>query len=293
MQDILGESLRKLKRIRVRRSRIIAIILVLSLIVSLDVFWVLRQPALTLAGDADCGIVEHAHDASCQSGDSHCHLEEHTHTLACYTDETADVESQLDWQKMFADYPYSGDLPTDLAGIAKTQVGYAESTENFAIGSDGIRRGYTRYGAWYGAPYADWSAMFVSFCLHHAGADPTQFPANTGAAPMAEYWKKCGYLIDPHTAVAVNVMEQYRAATGDDTVTVVVSTASPYKFGDSVLEAIGEKPVENSLDRLEQMNAVTGVEIPRRLAALRGKPRRFEQVCGKLDMEAAVLEFLK
>ena len=112
-------------------------------------------------------------------------------------------------------------------------------------------------------------------------------------ATMAAYWKKYGYLIDPHTAVAVNVMEQYRAATGDDTVTVVVSTASPYKFGDSVLEAIGEKPVENSLDRLEQMNAVTGVEIPLRLAALRGKPRRFEQVCGKLNMEAAVLGFLK
>lgn len=112
-------------------------------------------------------------------------------------------------------------------------------------------------------------------------------------AAMAAYWTKYGYLIDPHTAVAVDVMEQYREATGDNTTTVVVSTASPYKFGDSVLEAIGTVPVENSLDRLDQMNAVTGVEIPRRLAALRGKERRFDQVCGKLEMEHAVLEFLK
>ena len=112
-------------------------------------------------------------------------------------------------------------------------------------------------------------------------------------ATMAAYWKEHGYLIDPHTAVAVNVMEQYRAATGDETVTVFVSTASPYKFGDSVLEAIGQQPVENSLERLDQMHAVTGVAVPRRLAALRGKERRFHQVCEKLGMEDTVLEFLK
>ena len=112
-------------------------------------------------------------------------------------------------------------------------------------------------------------------------------------ATVAAYWKEHGYLIDTHTAVAANVMEQYRKATGDDTVTVFVSTASPYKFGDSVLSAIGEEPVENSLDRLDQMNAVTGVEIPRRLAALRGKERRFDLVCEKMGMEEVVLEFLK
>jgi len=112
-------------------------------------------------------------------------------------------------------------------------------------------------------------------------------------ATVGAYWKEHGYLIDTHTAVAVNVMEQYRAASGDDTVTVVVSTASPYKFGDSVLAAIGEEPVENSLDRLDQMHALTGVEIPRRLAALRGKERRFDQVSEKLAMEDVVLEFLK
>ena len=173
--------------------RMIAILLILSLVVSMDVFWVLRQPGLTLAGDADCRITEHTHDAACQSN---CTLREHTHTVGCYSDKTADVETLLDWQKMFKDYPYTGNLREDLVGIAKTQVGYAESEKNFTVGSDGIRRGYTRYGAWYGAAYNDWSAIFVSFCLSYAGADPARFPGNIGAASMAELWKKLGQYID-------------------------------------------------------------------------------------------------
>ena len=190
MQDVLGESLRKIRKNRARKARMIAIALVLSLVVSLDVFWCLRQPGLTLAGDGDCGITEHTHDENCQGGDTPCALPEHVHELSCYADPTADTETQLDWQKMFAGYPYTGDLQKDLAGIARTQAGYRESTRNFRVGDDGIRRGYTRYGAWYGAPYTDWSAAFVSFCLHYAGADPSQYPGNTGAASMAEAWKR-------------------------------------------------------------------------------------------------------
>ena len=192
MQDILGESLRKLRKIRVRKTRMIAILLVLSLVVSLDVFWWLRQPGLTLAGDADCGVVEHTHDEGCQNGETTCNLIEHVHEVSCYSDDTADVETQLDWQRMFADYPYTNNLRSDLVGIAKTQVGYTESKLNFHVGSDGVRRGYNRYGAWYGTPYSDWSALFVSFCIHYAGADPSEAPGNTGANTMAETWKKLG-----------------------------------------------------------------------------------------------------
>lgn len=192
MQDILTKSLNRLKKIRVRRLRMIAILLVLSLLVSFDVFWVLRQPGLTLAGDADCKITEHTHDDICQTNEAPCGLVEHVHTIECYSDETADVETQLDWQRMFSDYPHTGKLGEDLAGIAKTQVGYSESALNFLVDDSGIRHGYTRYGAWYGAPYSDWSTMFVSFCLHYAGADPGEFPTNTGAASMAEQWKQLG-----------------------------------------------------------------------------------------------------
>ena len=132
----------------------------------------------------------HTHDDSCYEWDLTCELTAHVHTLSCYTDVTADVETMLDWQEMFANYPFTGHLREDLVGIAKSQVGYCESTLNFEVGNDGIRRGYTRYGAWYGTPYRDWSALFVSFCLNYAGADPEEIPGNTGAASMAELWNK-------------------------------------------------------------------------------------------------------
>ena len=192
MQEIFAERLKRLKQTRVRRMRMIAILLVLSLVVSLDVFWILRQPGLTLAGNADCGITEHTHSEHCQNGNSPCTLTEHVHSIDCYSNQSADTETQLDWQQLFANYPFTGDLRSDLVGIAKMQVGYTESKQNFQVDSRGNRHGYTRYGAWYGLPYHDWSAMFVSFCLHFAGADPTEFPGNIGAISMENLWKKLG-----------------------------------------------------------------------------------------------------
>ncbi len=101
------------------------------------------------------------------------------------------------------------------------------------------------------------------------------------------------YLIDTHTAVAAKVLEDYRRETGDERVAVFASTASPYKFCDSVLSAIGETPVADSVERIGQLQAVTGVAAPRRLAALKGKKPRFDAVTGKDKMEDVVLRFLK
>lgn len=116
--------------------------------------------------------------------------------------------------------------------------------------------------------------------------------AGTSAA-IAKYYKEYGYLIDTHTAVAASVMEQYRAATGDKTPTVFASTASPYKFCDSVLTAIGETPVGDGVELLDQLHEKTGVAIPRRLAELKGKARRFDLTCEKPGMDKVVLDFLK
>lgn len=88
-------------------------------------------------------------------------------------------------------------------------------------------------------------------------------------------------------------MEQYRAATGDGTVTVFVSTASPYKFCNHVLTAIGQTPAGDGVELLDQLHAVSGVPVPRRLAALKGKARRFDLTSEKQDMEQVVLDFLK
>ncbi|MBR5741912.1 MAG: threonine synthase, partial [Firmicutes bacterium] len=59
------------------------------------------------------------------------------------------------------------------------------------------------------------------------------------------YWERDGYLMDTHTAVAASVYDAYRADTGDETPTVIVSTASPYKFAEAVSRAIDLPPREN------------------------------------------------
>lgn len=138
---------------------------------------------------------EHEHTDECYESTLICQKTEHTHTLDCYSDATADVESQLDWQAMFEGYP-TGDLRVDLVSIAKSQIGYAESERNFEVDSEGVRHGYTRYGAWYGAPYSDWSAMFVSFCLNYADSNSEDTPYNIGANTMQQLWMDAGRFAD-------------------------------------------------------------------------------------------------
>ncbi len=140
-----------------------------------------------------CGLsdVSHLHTENCYAYILTCPITEHVHTVDCYTDEVADTETYLDWQNMFAGY-VTGMHRDDLVSVARSQLGYTESVENFEVDSYGVRRGYTRYGAWYGMPYNDWSAMFVSFCLHYSGQDPVDAPYNTGANSMAQLWDERG-----------------------------------------------------------------------------------------------------
>ena len=106
-------------------------------------------------------------------------------------------------------------------------------------------------------------------------------------------YKKFGYLIDTHTAVAFDVLNHYRHDTGDKTPAIVISTASPYKFADSVLEALGEEVEEGGLALLEQLHQVTGVLPPAPLTELGGRRSRFGKSIEVGDMNWAVREFLK
>ena len=105
-------------------------------------------------------------------------------------------------------------------------------------------------------------------------------------------YEKYGYLIDTHTAVAVSVYEDYKAETGDNRPTVIASTASPYKFANSVLEALGETVPEDEFDIAEKLSAITNTEIPAPIAALRTAEIRFNNVCEKDDMNKVVLNHL-
>lgn len=112
-------------------------------------------------------------------------------------------------------------------------------------------------------------------------------------AMIAQMWQEQNYLIDPHTAVAFHVLDQYREETGDDTVTVAVSTASPFKFCSSVLTALGVKDQKPGIDILDQLTQFTGVPTPAPLARLKRKQRRFNGVVEKSAMMGCVLDFLK
>ena len=87
------------------------------------------------------------------------------------SDPMADVERPKDWEKTFKDVELTGAWCYDLLAIAETQLGYQESERNYIELENGSLKGYTRYGAWYGVPYGDWCAMFVSFCLDYAGVE--------------------------------------------------------------------------------------------------------------------------
>ena len=106
-------------------------------------------------------------------------------------------------------------------------------------------------------------------------------------------FERHGYLIDTHTAVAFSALEQYRQETGDDTPAIVASTASPFKFCNSVLEALGEIGIASGLDALDQLTAKTGQPAPAPLAGLRDKAVRFTRVVEKDHMVDAVLSLLE
>ncbi len=89
---------------------------------------------------------------------------------------------------------------------------------------------------------------------------------------IAGLWQEQKYLCDPHTAAGFAAAYSYRAATGDESPMVVLSTASPYKFPAAVLEALGETLTGDEFRQMEALAAKTGCPIPNNLATLQGKP---------------------
>lgn len=103
------------------------------------------------------------------------------------------------------------------------------------------------------------------------------------------------YVIDTHTAVAWRVVDRYKEVTGDQTLNVIVSTASPYKFNESVLSALEGMPNEANdpfalLDALEKINMV---KAPAGLACLREASILHEKQCKKEEMAKQVNHILQ
>ena len=115
------------------------------------------------------------------------------------------------------------------------------------------------------------------------------------AETIKETYDKFGYVTDTHTAVAVSVHNEYVEKTGDNTKTIIASTASPFKFNGAVLGSLVGDEAIAELDEfrlLEKLAKDYELRIPASLASLEEKEVRFEVVCDKNQMKAVINEFL-
>lgn len=113
------------------------------------------------------------------------------------------------------------------------------------------------------------------------------------AETIRRIYEKTGYVIDTHTAVATTVYEAYRKNSGDETPTVIVSTASPFKFTRSVMEAIeGDIQDKSDFELIDKLSELANVNIPKAIEEIRTAEVLHNTVCDKEDMKAQVKQFL-
>ena len=113
------------------------------------------------------------------------------------------------------------------------------------------------------------------------------------AATIKELYEETGYVIDTHTAVAATVYNKYKAQTKDEAKTVIASTASPFKFTRSVMEAIDEKYASmDDFALVDELSKLANVKVPEAIEEIRTAPVLHDRVCDKEEMKAVVKEFL-
>ncbi|MDR2568839.1 MAG: threonine synthase [Oscillospiraceae bacterium] len=110
---------------------------------------------------------------------------------------------------------------------------------------------------------------------------------------IGDVFGKYDYLIDTHTAVAYKVLDDYRLMSGDETISVIVSTASPFKFCEAVLDALGHEHLDSGTALIDTLAGVTGCPVPKSLMELKSKTPRFDRSVAKNDMKGSVISFVK
>lgn len=113
------------------------------------------------------------------------------------------------------------------------------------------------------------------------------------AETIRNVYESDGYIMDTHTAVAATVYNKYKAQTNDTHPTVIASTASPYKFTRSVMTAIDpEYDNKTDFELVDELNRLSGVEVPQAIEDIRTAPVRHNTVCDKENMLDEVKKFL-
>ncbi|MCH5343150.1 MAG: threonine synthase [Acetatifactor sp.] len=113
------------------------------------------------------------------------------------------------------------------------------------------------------------------------------------AEEIARLYRACGYVLDTHTSVASAVYRKYIAETGDTTKTVIASTASPFKFTRSVMNAIDKKyDAMSDLELVDELSGLANVKIPGAIEEIRTAPVVHDHQCEVDEMKDAVKGFL-
>ena len=113
------------------------------------------------------------------------------------------------------------------------------------------------------------------------------------AQTIHDLYDKTGYVIDTHTAVASCVYKKYKKDTGDDKTAVIASTASPYKFTRSVMNAVDSKYDHmGDFELVDRLSEISGTAVPKAIEEIRTAPVLHNHVCEKSEMKQTVMNFL-
>ena len=114
------------------------------------------------------------------------------------------------------------------------------------------------------------------------------------AEAIRTLYEKTGYILDTHTAVAASVYGKYKAETKDETKTVIASTASPFKFTRSVMDAIDEKyDSMTDFELVDELSKIANVKVPQAIEDIRSAAVLHKTVCEVDEMPKVVKEFLE
>lgn len=195
-------------------------------------------------GNLICGqiqVLEHIHSESCieeSEPELVCELKEHIHDeILCYIDSEADIENADVWEATLPE-ELSGSWAADLIAVAQSQLDYTESETNVLVGANGEVSHYSRYGAWFGRPYAEWNQIFLSFCLNYAGIPEEAIPqtddtenfistaSEMGILQDGEYTAQVGdiaVLCDEYGVNTVGIITDFAADENDVPVPMLIS----------------------------------------------------------------------
>lgn len=133
---------------------------------------------------------------------------------------------------------------------------------------------------------ADMKANMKDFYGNYASEQET-------ADTIKSLYEKTGYVIDTHTAVAATVYNKYKKETSDSAKTVIASTASPFKFTRSVMNAIDKKyDAMGDFELVDELSKLAAVKVPSAIEEIRTAPVLHDTVCDKEDMKSVVMKFL-